>query len=113
MADTFQEREKSFEAKYKHDQELKFKAQSRGNRMLAEWLAGMLGMSAAEREAYGKELVIVDLEKPGHENLIAKVMKDAAARKAHVTRHDVEREIKRCHAVALDQVIKERQAKKK
>ncbi|MEK7821141.1 MAG: DUF1476 domain-containing protein [Pseudomonadota bacterium] len=113
MSDAFQEREKGFESKFKLDEELKFKAQSRGNRMLAEWLADKLGLNAAQREAYGKELVLADLEKPGHEDLIAKVMKDVAARKAHVTRHDVEREIKRCHAAALDSVVKEQKAKKK
>ena len=70
-------------------------------------------MTAAQREAYGKALVLADMDKPGHEDLIDKVMKDIAAHKAHITRHDVEKEMKRCHAAALEQVVKEQKAKKK
>ena len=113
MADAFNEREKGFESKFKLDEELKFKAISRGNKMLAEWLGEKFGMTPAQREAYGKELVMADMDAPGHEDLIAKVMKDVAAHKAHITRHDVEHELKRCHAAALDAAVKEQQAKKK
>ena len=113
MADAFNEREKGFESKFKLDEEVKFKALSRGNRMLADWLGEKFGMTAAQREAYGRELVLADMESPGHEDLIGKVMKDIAAHKSHISRHDVEKEMKRCHAAALEQAVKEQKAKKK
>lgn len=113
MADAFNEREKGFESKFKLDEEVKFKALSRGNKMLAEWLGEKFGMSAAQREVYGKELVLADMEAPGHEDLIGKIVKDAATRHVHLSRHEVEKEMKRCHAAALDQAIKEQKAKKK
>lgn len=107
MADIFNEREKGYEAKFKLDEELRFRATSRGNKMLAEWVGERFGMSAEQRQAYGKELAIADLDKPGHDDLLDKIMKDAEARKVALVRAEVEKEMRRCHAVALDQVAKE------
>lgn len=107
MADIFNEREKAYEAKFRLDEEIKFKALSRGNKMLAEWLGEKFGMAAAERQAYGKELAMADLDKPGHDDLLDKVMKDAEMRKIRISRHDVEKEMKRCHTVALQQLAQE------
>lgn len=107
MADIFNEREKGYEAKFKLDEELRFRATSRGNKMLAEWVGERFGMSAEQRQAYGKELAIADLDKPGHDDLLDKIMKDAEARKVALVRAEVEREMRRCHAAALDQVAKE------
>lgn len=107
MADVFNEREKGFEAKFKLDEELKFKATSRGNKMLAEWVGERFGMSADQRQAYGKELAIADLDKPGHDDLLDKIMKDAEARNITLVRAEVEKEIRRCHAVALEQVARD------
>lgn len=107
MADIFDEREKGYEAKFKLDEEMKFKALSRGNKMLAEWLGAKFGMTAAEQQVYGKELAMADLDKPGHDDLLDKVMKDAEKRKIQISRPDVEREMKRCHAAAFDQIVRE------
>lgn len=107
MADIFNEREKGYEAKFKLDEELRFRATSRGNKMLAEWVGERFGMSAEQRQAYGKELAIADLDKPGHDDLLDKIMKDAEARKVALARAEVEKEMRRCHAVALDQIAKE------
>jgi len=112
-SDAFSEREKGFESKFKLDQELKFKATSRGNRKLAQWLGERFGMSEAERDAYGKDLILADMDRPGPEDLIAKVMKDIAARKAGISEHDVRRELKRCQDAALLEVINEQKAKQK
>jgi hypothetical protein len=107
MADIFNEREKGYEAKFKLDSELQFKAISRGNKMLAEWLGQKFGMGADERQAYGKELAMADLDKPGHDDLLDKIMKDAATRKVQIDRAAVEKEMQRCHAVALQQLVQE------
>ncbi len=65
MVDAFNDREKSFEAKYKQDQELEFKISARRNKLLGEWLAGELGIKGDAVEAYAKDVVIADLEEPG------------------------------------------------
>jgi hypothetical protein len=105
--DVFKEREKGFEAKYKLDQEKRFKAQNRRNKLLGHWLADQFGMTSAEKEAYAKEVVMADLESPGEDDLIRKVMKDVGAHKAGVTEHDVRKQMEKLLAVAIEQVSKE------
>jgi hypothetical protein len=107
MADIFEEREKAYEAKFRHDSELRFKAQSRSNKLFGQWLGEKLGMSAAEREAYGKELVVARMDAPVREDLIKKVMKDIAAHKVAITEHEVRKQLDRLYTVALEQVAKE------
>ncbi|KAF0103987.1 MAG: hypothetical protein FD144_1916 [Rhodospirillaceae bacterium] len=76
---TFDDREKAFEAKYEHDEQLKFKVNSRRNKLLGLWAAGLLGKTGADAEAYAKEVVMADFEKPGDSDVIDKLMKDLAA----------------------------------
>ena len=52
---TFDDREKAFEAKYEHDEQLKFKVTARRNKLLGLWAAGLLGKTGADAEAYAKE----------------------------------------------------------
>ena len=76
---TFDEREKAFEAKYEKDQELQFRVTARKNKLLGLWAAGLLGKSGAEAEAYAKEVVMSDFEKPGDDDVIGKVVGDLTA----------------------------------
>lgn len=76
---TFDDREKAFEAKYEHDQELKFKVNARRNKLLGLWAASLLGKTGADAEAYAKEVVLADFEKPGDSDIMHKLMKDFAA----------------------------------
>jgi hypothetical protein len=73
---TFDEREKSFEKKFAHDQDLKFKAESRRNKMLAEWAAEKLGMSGDQVEDYVKAVRRADFEEAGDDDVFRKVRKD-------------------------------------
>ena len=77
---SFDEREKGFEKKFEKDQELQFKVNSRKNKLLGLWAAGLLGKSGADAEAYAKEVVMSDFEKPGDDDVIAKVSKDLAGK---------------------------------
>ncbi len=113
MSDIFSEREKAFEAKYKHDQDLKFQAQSRSNRQFGQWLGEKLGLSAAEQESYGKELVAARLNTLIREELIKKIMKDIAAHKAAIGEGEVRKALDRFYKTALEEVAKEQAAKKK
>ena len=57
---TFNEREKAFEKKYEHDQDLQFKVNARKNKLLGLWAAGLMGKSGADAEAYAKDVVLAD-----------------------------------------------------
>jgi hypothetical protein len=81
---TFADREKEFEARFKHDQELRFKATARRNRLLGLWAAQQMGLAAADAEAYAKEVVAAEFEPGGEKHVIEKVAGDLAA-KGHET----------------------------
>ena len=75
---TFDEREKAFEKKFAHDQDLRFKAESRRNKMLAEWAAEKLGISGPALEEYVKAVRKADLAEKGDEDVLRKVKQDFA-----------------------------------
>jgi hypothetical protein len=76
MTTTFDKREEGFEKKFAHDEELRFKAIARRNKMLGLWAAGILGKSGPDAEAYGKEVVMAEFEKGGDEDVVRKVLND-------------------------------------
>jgi hypothetical protein len=76
MATSFDKREEGFEKKFAHDEELRFKAYARRNKLLGLWAAELLGKSGAEAEAYAKEVVLADFEEPGDNDVLRKVTKD-------------------------------------
>jgi len=59
---TFDRREEAFEKQFAHDEELKFKATARRNKMLGLWAAEKLGLSGAEADSYALSIVMLDLE---------------------------------------------------
>ncbi|MBX9861477.1 MAG: DUF1476 domain-containing protein [Hyphomicrobium sp.] len=75
---TFDEREKGFEKKFAHDQDLKFKAESRRNKMLAEWAGAKLGITGAALEDYIKAVRKADLAEKGDDDVLRKVKQDFA-----------------------------------
>ena len=76
MTTTFDKREEGFEKQFAHDEELKFKAMARRNKMLGLWAAGILSKSGADAEAYAKEVVLTDFEEAGDNDVLRKVTKD-------------------------------------
>jgi hypothetical protein len=80
MTTTFDKREEGFEKKFAHDEELRFKAMARRNKLLGLWAAGVLGKSGAEAEAYAKEVVLADFEEVGDNDVVHKVVKDLAGK---------------------------------
>ena len=73
---TFDKREEGFEKKFAHDEELKFKAFARRNKLLGLWAAGLMGKTGADADAYAKEIVMADLAEHGDEDVIAKLKAD-------------------------------------
>ena len=104
---TFNEREKAFEKKYEHDQDLKFKVNARKNKLLGLWAAGLMGKSGADAEAYAKDVVLVDYEKPGDSDVIDKLVKDLAAAGKPMEDHTIRKQAERLAAEAKEQFMKE------
>ena len=104
MADAFKDRQRGEELRFEMSQELQFKTEARRNRLLGEWLAQKFGMTTDETEVYVKEVIASDLEEPGIEDVVRKVMKDIEDRAAAITEDDLRAEMERLFPVALEQV---------
>jgi hypothetical protein len=77
---TFDKREEGFEKQFAHDEELRFKANARRNKLLGAWAASQLGLSGADADAYAKEVVMADFEEAGDEDVFRKIRKDFDAK---------------------------------
>ncbi|WP_377843126.1 DUF1476 domain-containing protein [Bosea sp. UC22_33] len=75
---TFDQRKDAYENKFAHDEELRFKATARRNKLLGLWAAEKLGKSGADAEAYAKSVVVADFEEAGDEDVVRKVKNDFA-----------------------------------
>lgn len=84
MSDAFQNREKGFERKFQLDQDQQFKVGSRRDKLFGLWLANKLGKSGDAADAYAKEVVGSNFDKPGDDDMLAKVRHDLAAAKVSV-----------------------------
>jgi len=104
---TFDERQKGFEKKFEKDQELQFKAQARRNRLLGLWAAEMMGMTGESADAYAKEVVKADFEKPGEEDVFDKIMADLKAKGVAQSDHQVRRKMDELLGVARQQLMTE------
>jgi hypothetical protein len=104
---TFNDREKSFEKKFEKDQELQFKVNARRNKLLGLWAAGLMGKSGADAEAYAKEVVMADFEKPGDADVMAKLVKDLAAAGKPTEEHTIRKQSERLVDEAKKQVMTE------
>ena len=104
---TFDEREKGFETKFSRDQELDFKITARRNKLLGLWAAEKMGISGADAEAYAKEVVMSDFEKPGEEDVVEKVMSDFNDKGAGVAENELRVEMARLMGTAREQLESE------
>jgi hypothetical protein len=104
---TFNEREKAFESKFQHDEELRFKAEMRRNKLVGLWAAGEMGISGEEAEAYAKTVVEADFEEPGHEDVIRKVLGDFEAKGVEISDHLLRRKMDELLTVAMEQIMQE------
>jgi hypothetical protein len=104
---TFNDREKSFEKKFEKDQELQFKVTARRNKLLGLWAAGLLGKTGDAAEAYAKEVVLADFEKPGDSDVVEKLMKDLAAAGKPTEDHTIRKQAERLTAEAKKQIMTE------
>jgi hypothetical protein len=105
---SFEDRQKSEEAKYKHDQELAFKVRNRRNKLFGVWLAeNHLGKVGEDAFTYAKELVMAAFERPGNSGLLDKAKEDLAEAGVELSDHLLSRHLAECEAVAKKQVMAE------
>ncbi len=104
---TFDQREQAFEHKFGHDEELKFKARARKNKMLGLWAAGLIGKTGAAAETYARDIVMADFEKPGAHDVVHTLMHDLAAAGKPTEEHTIRRQGERFMAEAMKQVMTE------
>jgi hypothetical protein len=72
----FDDRERAFETKFAHDEEMKFRITARRNRLLGEWAARQMGLSDVETESYSKDVIRSDFEEAGDHDVVRKVLGD-------------------------------------
>lgn len=107
---TFEDREKGFERKFAHDEELKFRATARRNKLLGLWAAEKLGLAGDEAQAYAREIVKADLAEPGEEDVFRKVRSDFDAKGIAELDHQIRRMMSEFMAAAVSQLESEGKA---
>ena len=100
----FNKRKSEAEDRYKHDQELEFKANARRNKLLGLWAAELMGISGADADAYAKEVVVSDFDRPGDDDVREKVEADLTAKGLEISDNRVRKEMDRLKEEARAQV---------
>jgi hypothetical protein len=93
MSGPLEKRGKSFEAKWAHDEELRFKVYARRNKLLGLWAAAEMGVTGPAADAYAKEVVAADFEKAGEDDVFDKVRRDFDAKGVAVSDHMIRRQM--------------------
>ena len=107
MNDSIDQRRKGMDAKMHHDDEMRFKVRSRRDKLLGLWVAEQLGMTQEQAQTYAKTVVISDLEEPGDEDVIRKVLADLNAKGLTVTREAIVEQMQQLEPVARQQLLEQ------
>ncbi|MCS6878995.1 MAG: DUF1476 domain-containing protein [Geminicoccaceae bacterium] len=104
----FDERERTEEAKFRHQQELAFKIRNRRNKLFGLWVAEEhLGLKGEEALAYAKDVVMADFDLPGDEDLFSKVKADLAKAGKSLSDHLLKKHLDECEEIAKQQIMQE------
>jgi hypothetical protein len=104
---TFDDRKRQEESRFKHDQELAFKARNRGNKLFGLWIAEQLGLSGDAAESYAKEVVIADFDAPGDDDIFKKVRADLEAKSIAISDHLLMKHLQDYRQQAAEQIKSE------
>lgn len=99
---TFDKREQAFEGAFAHDEEVRFKAVARSNRLLGNWAAAKLGLTGEAAIAYADGLVIAELEHKSGEDTLHRLLRDLAPK--GISEKEVSSKMQECLRVALAQI---------
>ncbi len=102
----FDQRKEGFEKKFAHDEELRFKAMARRNKLLGLWAAEKMGVTGDAAAAYAQSVVMADFEEAGDEDVFRKVRADLDAAKIEQSDHQIRRTMDELLAQAVEQVQK-------
>ncbi|MEM8665521.1 MAG: DUF1476 domain-containing protein [Pseudomonadota bacterium] len=101
---TFDERERAFESRFAHDEELRFKSVARRNKLLGQWAAERLGHTGDAAEAYARAVVRADFEEPGDEDVFRKIRADFDAANVPVDDAELRGKMRELLVMAAEQV---------
>ena len=101
---SLKDREEGFERKFVIDEEIRFRATARRNRMLGLWAAEKLGKTGADADAYAKEVVVSDIEEAGDHDVFRKLRKDFDAAGVDQSDHQIRRTMDELMAQAIEQI---------
>jgi hypothetical protein len=101
---TFDKREEGFEKKYALDEEQKFRAEARRNKLLGLWVAEKLGKSGEAAVAYAKEVIAAEFAEAGDADVVRKVTSDLSAKGITVSEQEIRRKMDELTAVAIAQI---------
>jgi hypothetical protein len=101
---TFDKREEGFEKKFALDEEQKFRAMARRNKLLGLWAAEKMGLTGADADAYAREVVKADVEEAGDHDVFRKVRADLDAKKVAQSDHQLRRTMDELMQTAIDQI---------
>ena len=101
------DREKGFENKFAHDQEIEFKAAARRNKLLGLWAAELMGLEGAAAEEYAKSVIMADFEEVGDEDVFRKVRADLDAKQVELSDHLLRKQMDELMEAARKQIVSE------
>ena len=100
---TFDEREKSFEKKFAHDEELQFKVSARRNKYLGQWVSQILGYNSDQEKEYIQSVIKADFEEAGDEDVFRKVKEDL--KNHNITDEDIRKKMDELNEKAKSEFI--------
>ncbi|MCB9988614.1 MAG: DUF1476 domain-containing protein [Rhodospirillales bacterium] len=104
---TLDDRKDVFEKKFAHNEELAFKAEARCCKLFGLWIAEQMGLDGVNAETYAKEVVAVNLEEPGFDDVKRKVMPDLAAKNIDISEHVIDSQLEHFLDKAKEQIMAE------
>ena len=103
----FDDRQRAFESKFAHDEEMKFRVLARRNRLLGEWAARKMGLSQEETDSYAKDVVRADFEEAGDGDVIRKVLGDLTAAGVETDEAEIRQTLEHQSVEARRQIIEQ------
>ena len=101
----FHQREKAFEAKYLHDEELTYRIHAKRNHLFGLWVAELLEYRDEGAEKYAQEVILVEVQKTHEDDVIHKVLRDLKAANVKVSEHRVRNQLERCLNTAREIIM--------
>ncbi|HUX79000.1 MAG TPA: DUF1476 domain-containing protein [Alphaproteobacteria bacterium] len=107
--DGFNQREKAFEAKFLHDEELNFRITAKRNHLFGQWASNLLGYKDEKAERYIVEVIVADCQKTHEDDVLHKVLRDLKAAKVKISEHRARKTLIKCWKEAHKIIMNEKE----